>query len=104
MNPFELYESRKLLPRPSPGKPSLAPEQRIGEWRLMNYVAGDHNHAASWRCECSCGHQKLVSVENLRKGRSNSCGHGRSERFTERLKMMAKGPVPPIKPPPRGQA
>lgn len=49
--------------------PDITGEQ-FGEWYVIRYI-GDNK----WACKCSCGKIYSVSDEDLRTGKSESCGH-----------------------------
>ena len=45
-----------------------------GEWTVLEFdhYAGKHTW---WKCRCSCGVERVVRIDQLRDGRSMSCGH-----------------------------
>lgn len=43
----------------------------FGEWTVLEYYGKSY-----WKCQCTCGTIKNVSVFHLRSGRTKSCGHG----------------------------
>lgn len=63
--------------------------QHFGEWTVIKYV-GDYK----WRCRCSCKNhtERDVLAQNLKNGRSQSCGCKAGEKRSEafRTKMSAK--------------
>ena len=44
--------------------------KQINEWTVLEYVGDKH-----YKCRCSCGREKIVSVARLMDGGSKSCGH-----------------------------
>ena len=46
----------------------LTANLKIGKWTLIERVE------KKWMCACECGTRKLVFPNNLRDGRSKSCG------------------------------
>ena len=42
------------------------------------------NHKVYWKCKCSCGNEKIVSTNLLKKGTTKSCGCLKKERDSER--------------------
>lgn len=45
-----------------------------GRLTVIARAGSDGGGRASWRCRCACGFEKVVRGENLRRGRSTSCG------------------------------
>lgn len=54
--------------------------EEFGRWKVLEQVdPPDHikqRTKAYWLCECQCGRQIIVKANNLRTGRSKSCGCG----------------------------
>lgn len=65
--------------RPRP--PTRPTKHRVGDkvadWTLLEYRAGqgEPRAQAAWLCECSCGKRRWVQTNNLNAGASKSCGH-----------------------------
>lgn len=51
--------------------------KRYGRWTVLRREKNGRHHVTRWRCQCSCGTERIVSGRNLRKGNSGSCGCGR---------------------------
>lgn len=48
--------------------------QRFGKLIAVKRTDEKNHGSFLWICQCDCGNKKLVSAENLRSGRVNSCG------------------------------
>jgi hypothetical protein len=59
--------------------------QRFGRWFVLN-SAGKRGKFYLYRCVCDCGNEKIVVCNDLRNGRSTSCGCFRKEQVSKRLK------------------
>ena len=46
--------------------------------------AANRGKQPAWLCQCSCGNTAVVAGENLRTGRTSSCGCKRRENFVLR--------------------
>lgn len=47
----------------------------FGNWKVLTIdYSKDRGHGAYWICQCACGSIKSVHGENLRRGKSTSCG------------------------------
>lgn len=57
------------------------PGDRYGRWTILRRAAGVSNARArvTWVCRCDCGAEKFIVGEQLRAGRSKSCGCLRDE-------------------------
>ena len=47
--------------------------------------AANRGRQPAWHCQCACGKTATVAGENLRKGRTSSCGCKRRENFVLRV-------------------
>lgn len=56
--------------------------KRYGKLTVVEY-AGTKNKRAMWRCVCDCGLATTVSGQNLRKGKTTSCGCVKREFFNQ---------------------
>lgn len=51
--------------------------QTYGEWTVIGPASPDRYGRRQWLCRCSCGKERIVPADNLRSGKSRSCGHKR---------------------------
>lgn len=56
--------------------------QKFGRFTVVRRAEGDYSQAR-WECVCDCGTVKIVRGQNLRDGRSSSCGCFHKERAVE---------------------
>jgi hypothetical protein len=56
------------------------PGERFSRWVVLRYSHTDKHSNSMWECRCDCGHKSVVSIKNLRRGFSKSCGCLRVER------------------------
>lgn len=56
----------------------------VGELKLIEYTPGSSSPRTKgkWLCECSCGQVAVITTDNLRQGRSRTCGHAQGARRT----------------------
>ena len=59
--------------------------QKFGRWSVLHYQ-GYIRGMALWRCRCECGNEADVPRNNLRSGKSISCGCYRAEDLSIRIK------------------
>lgn len=54
----------------------------VGELKLIEYTPGSSSPRTkgTWLCECSCGQVAVITTDNLRQGRSRTCGHAQGLR------------------------
>lgn len=52
-----------------------------------------HARAAFWLCQCDCGHTKIILGQNLRNGKTRSCGCLQPEIVSGRYKKFTKHPL-----------
>lgn len=66
--------------------------KKFGKWNVVEYL-GKQNYS----CVCDCGTHRIVSVHNLRNGKTTSCGCGREKNLTgkkiDRLTVLRKLPM-----------
>src|SRR5574344_2563436 len=48
--------------------------QRFGKLTVIKFSKIDNHHHSCWLCRCDCGNTHLVSLPNLKSGRTLSCG------------------------------
>lgn len=63
--------------------------QKFGRLTATEMCGSDNGGNAKWACSCDCGLAKVVHGENLRRGKTRSCGCLHSERSRERV--LARG-------------
>ena len=51
--------------------------QVFGLWTVLHEAEPDKSGRARWLCRCQCGKERVVTADNLRSGKSTSCGHTR---------------------------
>jgi hypothetical protein len=56
----------------------------IGLWTVIERVKIDKPHT-HWLCKCKCGTIRIVDGDELRTGRSNSCGCVRNKESSKRM-------------------
>ncbi len=64
-------------------------DQQFECWTVLSLVSRD---PSMWLCRCRCGIERIVSSQNLREGRSPSCGCLRKERESIRRYGIAVKP------------
>ena len=70
--------------------------KRFGRWTVIarkgSKMYGEPNASSSfplWLCRCDCGTEAIVMGENLKNGRSKSCGCLRDELLRNRRRNHA---------------
>ena len=48
--------------------------ERYGRLVVVEYAGRDKSRSQIVLCECDCGNQKIVSISNLKYGKTKSCG------------------------------
>lgn len=48
--------------------------QRFGKWLVVRQAGNNSGGGALWKCSCECGTERSVLGQDLRKGKSKSCG------------------------------
>lgn len=46
----------------------------IGEWSVKNRIGVDGSGNVLWKCICSCGTERIITGNNLRRNKTKSCG------------------------------
>jgi hypothetical protein len=61
--------------------------QRVENYQGINYTA------TQWLCKCDCGNEILVMGNNLRNGRTQSCGCGKSRGEEKIIELLTKNKI-----------
>lgn len=59
--------------------------QTFGRLTALEHIKLRGKREIYWRCQCSCGNLTLVTAQNLRESKIQSCGCFKSERMSKRL-------------------
>lgn len=59
--------------------------QRFGRLVVLDFFGYDHNRKALWNCQCDCGNQKVIRANELRCGKTHSCGCLHKQQLAERV-------------------
>ena len=57
--------------------------QKFGRWTVLKR-AENKGHFTSWLCKCECGNEVVVLGNNLKSGKTKSCGCYNIEKIIER--------------------
>lgn len=60
--------------------------QRFGRWTVISRAGRTKHKNATWMCQCDCGAHGVVASNQLRRGKSQSCGCLASEAKSIRSK------------------
>lgn len=66
--------------------------QTFGLWSVIAPAESDKNGRKRYLCRCTCGKERVVSADNLRRGVSTSCGHTGIAKRAEKLRGKNFGP------------
>lgn len=66
--------------------------QTFGLWSVIAPAESDKNGRKRYLCRCTCGKERIVSADNLRRGVSTSCGHTGIVKRAEKLRGKNFGP------------
>ena len=58
---------------------------RFGSFVVLKREEDDSSKQVKWLCKCDCGNEKVVRGNDLKQGKSKSCGCKRKEVTSERL-------------------
>lgn len=58
--------------------------QRFGRLVAVKRGENDKNNHTTWVCKCDCGNTKIINANNLRTGKSQSCGCATKESARKR--------------------
>jgi hypothetical protein len=47
---------------------------KFAYWRVLERGENNRSNRITWLCRCACGTERLVGSQDLRQGRSLSCG------------------------------
>jgi hypothetical protein len=64
--------------------------QRFGRWIVLEYADSTVYGKGKWLCRCDCGTIRNVLGDNLKSGKTQSCGCWNSEQARKHCKEMAK--------------
>lgn len=56
---------------------------RYGKLVALRYVGRNKQHRSMWFCVCDCGNESIVSISDLRRGHTKSCGCWNVQRIRE---------------------
>lgn len=59
--------------------------KNFGKLTVLNYYGTDKHGQSLWLCECECGNETVVTMSNLKRGHTTSCGCRKFEQFGENL-------------------
>jgi hypothetical protein len=75
----KVFSAQRMAYPPGPGRPagSNSHESRIGEvWGELTLIELVRRRGrVHYRCQCSCGDETVARWDNIRAGRTMSCGH-----------------------------
>lgn len=57
---------------------------KFGRLKVIEYAGRNYRNRKTWLCECECGNKKAISQDDLKSGRTNSCGCLRKEMMSEK--------------------
>lgn len=63
--------------------------KKFGRLTVLEYAGRAERNSyqrPQWRCKCDCGEQVIVLGQNLREGKTKSCGCLRAEKLRERAR------------------
>jgi len=63
-------------------------KQIFGRLTVIKQEGFDKYRNALWLCECTCGTEKIIRGDSLRKGNTKSCGCLRDEITSDRVKLI----------------
>lgn len=59
--------------------------QTYGLWTVLRQAESDKSGRKRFICRCACGKERRVSADNLRRGKSTSCGHTGADKTRDDL-------------------
>lgn len=72
--------------------------QTFGLWSVIAPAESDKTGRKRYLCRCTCGKERIVSADNLRRGVSTSCGHTGIAKRAEALQGKNFGPPAAMRP------
>lgn len=48
--------------------------KQFGNLKVLSYIKIDNKPGSHWLCQCKCGNQIVASANNLKSGKTHSCG------------------------------
>ena len=64
---------------------------KFGRLKVIEYAGRNYRNRKTWLCECECGNKKVISQDDLKSGKTNSCGCLRKEMMSEKSFKNLKG-------------
>ena len=64
--------------------------KRFGRWQVIEKSPEKHDSSAYWLCKCDCGTIRSVNGQQLKSGRSKSCGCYRNEILANTFRTHGK--------------
>lgn len=68
------FEQRQALGRANYGTGKNYIGQKFGRWTVLARAGKSPSDAALYLCKCECGSEKVLQINTLTSGQSNSCG------------------------------
>lgn len=47
---------------------------KFGRLEVVEYAGRNHRNRKTWLCQCDCGNKKVITQDDLKSGKTNSCG------------------------------
>lgn len=64
---------------------------KFGRLKAIEYAGRNYRNRKTWLCKCDCGNKKVISQDDLKSGKTNSCGCLRKEMMSEKSFKDLKG-------------
>lgn len=64
---------------------------KFGRLKVIEYAGRNYRNRKTWLCKCDCGNKKVISQDDLKSGKTNSCGCLRKEMMSEKSFKDLKG-------------
>lgn len=72
-------------------KPLNLSGERFGNLIAVKSMGSNSNGNSMWLCKCDCGNESIVNSQNLKSGKTKSCGCLKSLATASRNRINAKG-------------